>query len=147
MQRRNLLLGLAFAAVTTVFTGNLFAEDSAGQKEEAVGKRVIVCYFHRTQRCPTCQIMGGLVEQTVKQRFADEVKAGKVAAMEIDFQKPENKKYADAYKVTGPKLVIVQADGGSVKQWKSADKLMRLVAESQDKASAYVQEEIKAYLN
>jgi len=56
------------------------------QAADAPKDRVVVMYFHRTQRCPTCQKMGSYTEEAVQGGFAGDVQAGKVAFHFINFQ-------------------------------------------------------------
>ena len=57
---------------------------------DAPADRVVVMYFHRTQRCPTCLKMGSYSEEAVKSGFAKQIKDGKVEFHYIDFQDEKN---------------------------------------------------------
>ena len=84
-------------------------------------ERVIAMYFHRTERCPTCQKMGNYTEEAVKQGFEQQVKNGRVEFHFIDFQDKKNAKYAKAYKISGPALIIAKVENNKVKQYKHLD--------------------------
>jgi len=58
--------------------------------------RVVVMYFHRTQRCPTCRKMGGYSEEAVKTGFAKLMKQGKVEFHFINFQDEKNESSSGA---------------------------------------------------
>lgn len=90
------------------------AAGAAEQNAEAVkpADRVVVMYFHRTQRCPTCLRMGGYAEEAVLKGFAKEVQSGAVEFHYVDFQDAKNAALAKAYKITGPALVVVKVDDG-----------------------------------
>jgi thiol-disulfide isomerase/thioredoxin len=70
--------------------------------------RVVVMYFHRTQRCPTCRRMGGYSEEAVTEGFAKEIKDGTVEFHYVDFQDEKNAALTKGYKVGGPTLMVVK---------------------------------------
>jgi thiol-disulfide isomerase/thioredoxin len=118
------------------------ADDSA---EAAPSHQVVACYFHRTNRCPTCQKISSYIEEAVEAGFADEIKAGTVKVKMVDFQDAKNKKLTAAYKITGPTLVLMDIHDGKVKAWKPGPKVWSLVGKKTD-FFEYVQQELKSYL-
>jgi hypothetical protein len=112
---------------------------------EKPAHQVLACYFHRTNRCPTCKKIGGYVEESVKEGFKDEIKQGQVSVVMVDFQDPKNKEQVDAYKITKPTLILMDVRDGKVKDWKPAPKVWSLVSKKDD-FFKYVQEEMHGYL-
>lgn len=139
--RRAVVLGLAVVAVG-VFGSLAF---SAAVAADAPADRVVVMYFHRTVRCPTCQKMGGYSEEAVKSGFAEQLKAGTVEFHYIDFQDPKNAKLSAAYGVAGPTLIVTKVAGGKVVETKN---LKDIWANAGNKAAfvKYVQANVKSYL-
>ena len=88
---------------------------------DAPTDRVVVMYFHRTQRCPTCLKMGSYTEEAVKDGFAKEIKDGKVELHYIDFQDEKNAAFTKAYKVGGPTLIVAKASGNKVAEYQEPD--------------------------
>jgi len=121
------------------------AAAAAEQKSAEPAHRVVVCYFHRTERCPTCRKIGSYVEEAVKTGFPEQVKAGTVSLCFMDFQDAKNKKYVDYYRIKGPTLVLMDVHKGKVTAWKPAPKVWTLVAEK-DEFLKHVQGKIRAYL-
>lgn len=107
--------------------------------------RIVVMYFHRTQRCPTCRKMGGYSEEAIQTGFAQRVKEGKVEFHFIDFQDKTNAALTKAYKVSGPSLVVAKVAGGKVAEYKSLKKIWANVG---NKAAfvKYVQNNVREYL-
>jgi hypothetical protein len=120
------------------------AADPAAQKA-LPAHRVVAYYFHRTQRCPTCKLVGSYVEECLTKGMAAESKDGRVVIQMIDFQDPKNKQYTDYYKIAGPALVICDVKNDKVAAWKPAPKAWSLVG-NKDKLFQYVQGEVRAYL-
>ena len=108
--------------------------------------RVVAMYFHRTERCPTCQKMGSYSEEAVKTAFAEEIKKGQVSMHFIDFEDHEEHPYTKAYNVGGPALIVAKIADNKVASYKDLDEIWTKV---RDKAAfvQYVQENVKAGLD
>ena len=129
--------------MTAVLVGTIVG--SAAQAADAPKDRVVAMYFHRTERCPTCQKMGSYSEEAVKTAFAEELKKGQVAFHFIDFQDEKNARYAKAYDISGPALIVAKIADNKVASYKDLDEIWTKV---RDKAAfvQYVQENVKAGL-
>jgi hypothetical protein len=110
----------------------------------APADRVVVMYFHRTQRCPTCLRMGGYTEEAVLKGFAKQIKAGTVEFHYVDFQDARNEALTNGYKVGGPTLIVAQVVGNKVKEYKS---LTEIWTKNRDKDVflKYVRDNVVAY--
>ena len=118
---------------------------SVVQAADAPKDRVVAMYFHRTQRCPTCLKMGSYSEEAVKSAFADEIKKGQVAFYFIDFQDPKNARYANAYNIGGPALIVAKIADNKVASYRNLEEIWSNVGDK----SAFlrdVQENLKADL-
>ena len=111
---------------------------------DASADRVVVMYFHRTQRCPTCLKMGSYSEEAVKGGFAEQIKQGKVEFHYIDFQDQKNETLTNGYKIGGPTLIVARVAGSKVAEYKN---LTEIWAKVRDKAAFvdYVQTNVKSY--
>lgn len=58
---------------------------------------VEVVYFHRTQRCYSCEYAEDGVQYTIDNYFADELASGELVFMSIDVQDKENAELVDKY--------------------------------------------------
>jgi hypothetical protein len=120
------------------------AGKTVSEKASAPADRVVVMYFHRTQRCPTCLRMGAYSEGSVKERFTDAVKEGKVEFHYVDFQDKKNEALTKGYKVGGPTLIVAKVTDNKVKEFKN---LTEIWSKNGDKEEffKYVQENVTAY--
>lgn len=107
--------------------------------------RVIAMYFHRTERCPTCQKMGSYAEEAVKQGFKQQVKNGTVEFHFIDFQDKKNSKYVKAYDVSEPALIIARIEDNKVKKFKNLEDIWAKVPDKSEFIK-YVQDSVKSQL-
>jgi len=106
--------------------------------------RVVAIYFHRTQRCPTCQKMGSYAEEAVRQGFARQVKAGQVEFHYVDFQNKKNEALTKGYKVTGPALIVARVEKNQVKQFVDLEEIWTKVGEKPEFLK-YVRDQVTAY--
>jgi hypothetical protein len=113
---------------------------------DAPADRVLVMYFHRTQRCPTCLKMGSYSEEAVKTGFAEQMRDGTVAFYYVDFQDPRNAKLAEGYDVSGPALIVAKIRGKKVKEFKDLEDIWTNVADKKAFIK-YVQENISVYVD
>ena len=112
---------------------------------DAPADRVVVMYFHRTQRCPTCLKMGSYSEEAVKTGFAQEIKEGKVEFHFIDFQDKKNEALTKGYQVGGPTLIVARVVENKIADRKNLKDMWTKV---RDKTAfvEYVQSNVKDYL-
>jgi hypothetical protein len=129
--------------LATVIAGSLLASTSLAAEPPA--RRVLALYFHRTERCPTCQKMGSYAEAAVKQGFAAQLKDGTVAFHYIDFEDKKNAKLAKGYKVSDPALIVAKIEGNKVREYEDLEDIWTHVEDKQAFIK-YVQQHISAYL-
>jgi hypothetical protein len=141
-------LSLAAALAVVILAapaGAQTKQPAASNPAVAPAHRVVACYFHRTNRCPTCRKISAYIEEAVQAGYAKEIKDGRVAVAMVDFQDPRNQAYVAAYQIAGPTLVVMDVRVDKVTAWKAAPKTWRLVADK-DAFFQYVQEEVRSYL-
>ena len=152
---RRVITGIVVLGVVVLFASMLphavLAADAAAKADASVkadatasppADRIVVMYFHRTQRCPTCLKMGSYSEEAVKTGFAQEIKAGKVEFHYIDFQDAKNEALTKGYKVSGPSLMVVRVADNKAATYKDLTEIWTKV---RDKAAfvEYVQANVK----
>ncbi len=118
---------------------------AAAMQGPPAADRVVACYFHRTQRCPTCLRVGNSIADVLVKRFGNELKQGTVQWVLMDFQSPKNARFTRYYQIGGPTLVLMLVRDGKVIAWKKADKVWTLLADQQ-KFSDYLSSEITPYV-
>ncbi len=136
---------LSFAAVLGTVLPALAADNPAEKPPKKPDHWVAVIYFHRTERCPTCKTIGGYVAEATKAKFAQQMKKRQVDWYEVDFQNAKNKAHKEAYKITGPTLVLVNIKKGKVSEWKPMPEVWSLVSKKKE-FFKYVQDGVAGYL-
>ena len=137
---------LATAALASVMSASGDYVTAAEVSKAPPKDRVVAMYFHRTQRCPTCQKMGSYTEEAVKTGFVQQLKDRTVQFRYVDFQDKKNAAYAKAYKVTGPALVVAKVADNKVVEFKNLKDIWSNVADKKAFIK-YVQAHIKTYRN
>jgi thiol-disulfide isomerase/thioredoxin len=138
------LFALTFSACVKAADKTTDKTTDKAASKAAPADRVVVMYFHRTQRCPTCLRMGTYSEESVKEKFADAMKEGKVEFHYIDFQDKKNEALTKDYKVSGPTLIVAKVNDNKIKEFKN---LTDIWTKNTDKKGffKYVQENVTAY--
>jgi len=143
-----LLIVFAQAALAADAPAKADAANDAPAKADASANtpadRIVVMYFHRTKRCPTCLKMGGYTEEAVVKGFAKQIKDGTVEFHFVDFQDEKNAALTKGYKVGGPTLIVAQVVGNKIKEYKS---LTEIWTKNSDKDGflKYVRDNVVAY--
>jgi peroxiredoxin len=73
-------------------------------------ERIELLYFHRTDRCVSCNNAEQYARDTLNTYFPDEVKSGKLSIQSIDYQK--DTEMAKKYNVNMQGLKLVEYRGG-----------------------------------
>lgn len=136
---------IAVLATLTLLAVAVSGRVSAAEETKKAPKdRVVAMYFHRTQRCPTCQKMGSYTEEAIKTGFAKQLRGRTVELHFIDFENKKNAAFAKAYKISGPALVVARVADGKVAEFKN---LQDIWTHAGDKKAfvKYVQGHVKAY--
>ncbi len=68
---------------------------------------VEVLYFHRTQRCNTCQAIEKTTKELLKKDYKRDIKTGNLVFTSIDFQLNNSNPLIGKYEIEGPTLLIV----------------------------------------
>jgi len=140
------MTSIRFAVVAALFAAALaMLPCQAAQAAEPPSDRVVVYYFHRTERCPTCKRISALIEEALDTGFAEQLKDRRVTLYMVDYENKKNKRYVKYYELTRPTLVIADVKDGEVRTFKKMPKVWSLVFDK-EKFLKYVQKQTRAYL-
>jgi hypothetical protein len=144
---RRIVTAFAALGVVALFAWMLpriVAAAEASAKADPPADRVVVMYFHRTQRCPTCRKMGSYSEEAVGKGFAEDIERGTVEFHFIDFQDKKNAALAKGYRVDGPTLIVAHIAGKKVKEYKNLTEIWDYNGDK-DAFLKYVRDNVAAY--
>lgn len=82
------------------------ANETQTQSIKNYADKIEVYYFHRTQRCYSCNTLGQYVKETIEQKFSEETKNNIIDFREINVDLPENKDVAIKFQASGSSLFV-----------------------------------------
>ncbi|MGA2263003.1 MAG: nitrophenyl compound nitroreductase subunit ArsF family protein [Acidobacteriota bacterium] len=155
-----LILLLGSAAANLIFPGvrESGARASYASRFDAAGAptnhtvgipeapKVAVYYFHNTVRCATCMRMEDYSGFAIQAGFPNELKSGKIEWRVVNMQMPENRHFAEDFKLHMSSLVIVRFKDGKQVEWRNLEKIWDHVGDITDFVK-YVQSNVRAFLN
>ncbi len=111
-----ILVAIALLVITACYPILTSLHGVAGAETGGNGAdNIQLLYFHRTQRCVSCNNAEAYARETMDRYFADEMNSGKIAIRSIDYQ--TDKAMAEKYnvKMQGLKMVITRNGQQTVK--------------------------------
>jgi len=89
--------------------------------------KVIVYYFHATQRCWTCKTIEAYSEEAVRTGFAEHLASGTLEWKTVNIDEPENQHFVEDFQLATRTVVLVNVVDGVNKDWKRLDRVWQLV--------------------
>jgi hypothetical protein len=74
--------------------------------------KVEVYYFHATMRCPTCLAVEEQTRKTLDENFSEEMKAGTIKLVVLNFEEKENKDLAEKFQIGWSSLILYVPESG-----------------------------------
>jgi len=84
---------------------------------------VAVLNFHGTRRCKTCVRIGELAEATVRERFGDELRRGRLQWLSLDYDLPQWAHCKQDYGLVSSNVVVVRRAAGQDAAWQRLDQV------------------------
>lgn len=155
--------GLRFAVILFAISGMIFwgirnteskqAPKVANEHQEteiilesdASESKIIVYYFHRTYRCPSCLQIEAWSFDAIQESFAQALEQGRIIWETIDVDKPENSHFIREYQVSTQSLIIVEMTGKKQKRYKNLEKVWEYLPDQQA-FYEYVTHEVNKFL-
>lgn len=103
-----------------------------------------VLFFHGKYRCSIEQTIEALTRNTVEDKFAKELKNGKVKFKVIDYDKKNNQHYINDYKLINQAVILVKYFNDKAVKWKNCKKVWDYV-DNESKFSKYIINKIKNF--
>ncbi|QDU89267.1 hypothetical protein Pla175_26550 [Pirellulimonas nuda] len=114
------------------------ASEAASAAEQLPDDALVVYYFHSDTRCPTCQTIESYAHDAVQAAFAEEIAENKVVWKVVNYERPENRRFAADYEIVSPTVVLVRTANGEVADWRNLMRVWELVGD-RDAFTQYIQ--------
>ncbi|MEP0765191.1 MAG: hypothetical protein HRF45_01425 [Fimbriimonadia bacterium] len=99
------------------------------QQTEIRAPDLMLYYFHRTQRCPTCLKIEDLTGQIVQEVYAKELESGRLVYQVINVDDPGNDSFIREYELISSSLIAARFVKGKRAEWKSLDDVWLLTSD------------------
>ncbi len=136
---------LSTVAVTAVLLIGRSASGEPSRQAAAPVRQVVFYCFFRHGDDADRQSMESVVEEALREDFADELGDGRLVYRAVDLQEPGSRALAAQYAATEPALVLAELLDGEAVRHKRLDKLAGL-ADDEASLARYVQYETRSYL-
>jgi len=107
--------------------------------------RVIVCYFHNTDRCSTCLQIEKSSREIIDETFAAELASKRLTWMTLNMEKTENRPYIAEFGLAMPTLIVMRLRGDAVESWIALDDTWGLIR-NPFRFSLYVKDNVRLFL-
>lgn len=97
------------------------------RESDASDAKIIVYYFHRTMRCPTCLSIEQQAREVVEIAYEEELAAGKLEWHAVNIEEEGNGHFEDDFALSSSALVLVEMQGNEVTKWKDLERVWALV--------------------
>lgn len=104
---------------------------------------VDVYYFHGNQRCMSCNKIEAYTKEAVAQRFAADVKKGRVVMHVLNLEEDSNLHYAQDFKINAKTVVVTRSVGGKQESYRTLDQVWVLLNDKA-KFQNYVEKNVNA---
>lgn len=106
---------------------------------------IVVYYFHRTIRCPSCTLLEGITHETMEFGFEKEMDSGRIWMTVINIDEKANEHFVNDYNLSAQSVIVSEVNNGKEKRWKNLDQVWTLLGD-EGQLREYIQKEIRGYL-
>jgi hypothetical protein len=108
-------------------------------------RAVVVYYFHRTLRCPTCLSIEEQARKAVRSGFASKLDHGTIVWRAVNIEQAGNEHFEKDFELSASSLIVVEMKGEEPGRWKNLGRVWELVNDG-PAFRRYVQAEVASYL-
>jgi len=138
-------LAVFVLAVSSLLAADPAAVASSSGATASDGHKVVAYYFHGAQRCKTCLHIESTAEKVMRERFGEELKAGRLTWRTANIDRAENEHFVKDFQLVSSSVVLVELDGEKPVRYKVLDRVWQL-ARDDFEFEAYVGRETAAFL-
>ncbi len=94
-----------------VLFSTMFLSITQAQTKTTSNNKLLVCYFHATNRCVTCNAVENNAKALLEKSYKTEVDNGTIKFVSFNIDEDVNKLVVEKYQVAFSTLLIIKADG------------------------------------
>jgi len=107
---------------------------------------VMVYYFHRTARCPTCLSIEANTAQVITDNFSPQITDGRVVWMPFNLDDPGGEEFKREFDIATSTLVVAEKVNGNHVRYRKLEEVWHLLGDPEG-FSEYVTDEINRFMN
>jgi hypothetical protein len=128
-----------------VLVSSLVMPSFPADKGAAPPLKMVVYYFHATQRCATCKAIESYSKEVLETKYGAQLRAGVIQWQVVDVEQPKNRHFIQEYRLVSSSVVVVRIENGKRGRWQTLDKTWTLVRKKGEFVQ-YVQSNINKLL-
>jgi len=144
-----LTLILTFAIAITVEAPVLHAQEPASLVDGCKGylsdDQIVVYYFHRKFRCPSCLTVESTLHETLEKYFTEDFSKGRLAVCVVNIDEKENRHYVKDFQILFNSVIIVDKRGGTAHRYKNIEKIWDIY-QDREATAQLIKDEIEPFL-
>jgi hypothetical protein len=126
-------------------TGEITDEVTDGCRGILTEDQIVVYYFHRKFRCPSCLIVESTLHETMEKYFSQEFRDGRLALCFVNIDDGENRHYLDEYDLLFNSVIVVEKRAGKAERFKNIDRIWEIYSD-REATIQLLQREIRPFL-
>lgn len=140
-----LLLFFAAASAAVAILHELSGPPAAAVEPLPGNCELVVYYCHTDKRCVSCETLEWAARQAVERDFPEDLKAGRVAYRDINWQRRGNDTYQAKYSLAFSTIVLSKVRDGREQRHRKLDEVWQLLSD-REALARHISAEIKAML-
>ncbi len=121
------------------------AGNQPANDEVTAPDRVVVYYFHTTQRCATCRRIEEWSDLALRTAFGAELSDSSLVFVPVNTDEKGNEHFVKDYELYTKSLIVIDLKDGVRRDWENLQKVWEYSG-SQEKFFAYVQDGVRGHL-
>lgn len=113
--------------------------------QAAAARRVVVYYFHTTQRCATCRKIEQWSGEALTAEFGKELADSTLVFLPVNTDLEGNEHFLEDYQLYAKSLIVSDLVGGVQRGWENLPKIWEYTG-SQEAFFKYVQDNVRRHL-
>lgn len=153
-----IVIGLFLGITSIMAIYRIYTEVNVGNNSRAIksspdykpepikqGEELIVYYFHRKDRCPSCITIEKLTGKALKDNFQPQLSSGLIKWVVLNVDEPENKHFNDDYKLYANAVVLSKQSENKELAWKNLEDVWDYM-NNEEKFSGYIRQQVNQML-
>ncbi|NLX05400.1 MAG: hypothetical protein GXY33_09670 [Phycisphaerae bacterium] len=133
------------SATTQAVRGTESGSDQPASQPAEETRKLIVYYFHTSQRCVSCLKIEKYTRLTLENGYREGLESGRIAFRQVNVEEPEHRHFVKDYELYTKSVVLVEEVNGEQRRWENLPEVWTLLGD-QAAFGDYVRSRVNDYL-